>query len=103
MKLGQLYYQMHKNNPELVYTDICQGIGGCLQTIDRYEVMLNELKGIKRCEKCKTEMPISSTFCQTCGSKLNDERETIVSTICPECGMENGGHATTCIKCGKLL
>ena len=38
MKLGQLYYQMHKNNPELVYTDICQGIGGCLQTIDRYEV-----------------------------------------------------------------
>ncbi|MBQ1769699.1 MAG: zinc-ribbon domain-containing protein, partial [Turicibacter sp.] len=49
------------------------------------------------------EMPDTSSFCQTCGNKLKDERETIVSTICPECGMENGANANTCIKCGKLL
>ena len=66
-------------------------------------MMLNEIKGIKRCESCQTEMPDTSSFCQTCGNKLKDERETIVSTICPECGMENGANANTCIKCGKLL
>ena len=103
MKLGQLYYQMHKDQPDAVYVDICQAIGGCLQNINRYEMMLNEIKGIKRCESCQTEMPDTSSFCQTCGNKLKDERETIVSTICPECGMENGANANTCIKCGKLL
>ncbi|MDO5793058.1 MAG: hypothetical protein Q4Q00_02550 [Turicibacter sp.] len=103
MKLGQLYYEMHKDSPDAVFMDICQGIGGCLQTINRYEIMVEELKGIKRCRKCKTEMPSDSTYCPKCGSKLDDERETIVSTICSNCGMENGGCATSCIKCGKLL
>ena len=103
LKLGQLYYQMHHQDPELVYTDICQGIGGCLSTIHRYEVMIDELRGIKRCERCKEEMPLSSTFCQACGNKLDEDQETMVPSTCPDCGMENGANATTCIKCGKLL
>lgn len=103
MKLGQLYYEMYKEEPDSVFVDICQGIGGCLQTINRYETMVEGLKGIKRCQKCKTEILVESTYCPTCGQRLDDERETIVSTICPNCGMENGGFATSCIKCGGLL
>lgn len=103
LKLGQLYYQMNTENPDPVYLDICQAIGGCLQTIDRHQVMVDEIKGIKKCRRCQTEVPLSSTFCPTCGNKLSEDREIPVSAICPECGMENGSSATTCIKCGKLL
>ena len=103
MKLGQLYYQMNKETADAVYLDIFQAIGGCLQTMDRYQVMVDEIRGIKKCSRCQTEVALSSMFCPTCGNKLSDDRETGVSTICPDCGMENGSSATTCMKCGKLL
>ena len=66
-------------------------------------MMVDEIRGIKKCRRCQTEVALSSMFCPTCGNKLSDDRETGVSTICPDCGMENGSSATTCMKCGKLL
>ena len=95
--------RLNTEKPYPVYLDICQAIGGCLQTIDRHQVMVDEIKGIKKCRRCQTEVPLSSTFCPTCGNKLSEDREIPVSAICPECGMENGSSATTCMKCGKLL
>ena len=99
----KLYYQMNKETADAVYLDIFQAIGGCLQTMDRYQVMVDEIREIKKCRRCQTEVALSSMFCPTCGNKLSDDRETGVSTICPDCGMENGSSATTCMKCGKLL
>ena len=51
MKLGQLYYQMNKETADAVYLDIFQAIGGCLQTMDRYQVMVDEIRGIKKCRR----------------------------------------------------
>lgn len=103
INLGQQYYQLKGENPDFIFGDLCKAIEGCLQNIDRYDVMINEIRGIKRCSTCKMEMPMSSTYCQSCGNKLVDERERVVAIICPKCGMENGAHATTCMGCGQLL
>lgn len=103
MNLGQQYYQLKGENPDLIFNDLCKAIESCLQNIDRYNVMVNEIKGIKRCSVCGTEMSIASTYCQCCGHKLVDERERVVAFICSNCGMENGAHATMCIGCGQIL
>ena len=103
MNLGRLYYQLYGNQPSLEFKDLCLAIEGSLKNVEHYEVMVNELRGIKRCESCGTEMPIDSTFCQTCGSRLNEERGSVVAVVCAKSGMENVAQATSCIGCGQPL
>lgn len=103
MNLGKLYYQLNGANPELEYQDICLAIKGSIRNINQFQLMIDELKGIKRCKTCGTEMPDTSSYCQSCGSKLNVQEEKVVIIICEQCGMENGAKATSCVRCGKPL
>lgn len=103
MNLGKLYYKLNGMNPKLEYQDICLAIKGSLENINQLQSMIEELKGIKRCNICRTEISEDSSYCQSCGSKLNEQSDNIVIAICASCGMENGAKATACIRCGKPI
>ena len=48
------------------------------------------------CPKCSKEIDEDSTFCPSCGEKLNAES----SKKCPKCDVSNEPEASFCTKCG---
>ena len=53
---------------------------------------------IKKCSECGTENLANATYCNECGSPLDN---TI--NICPKCGEENRDKAKFCMSCGARL
>lgn len=48
------------------------------------------------CPKCNEEIDEDSTFCPSCGEKLNTE----TSKKCPNCGVSNETSVSFCSSCG---
>lgn len=49
-----------------------------------------------KCPKCNEEIEDNSTFCQSCGEKLNKES----SINCPNCGELLKSNVSFCSNCG---
>lgn len=52
-------------------------------------------KNLLDCQKCGTQNPMRSKFCNKCGAKL--------SSTCTKCGADNPDESSFCNKCGFTL
>lgn len=50
---------------------------------------------LKKCPKCKANLPNNAKFCLECGEKLENK--------CPRCGTNNSLDAKFCLECGEKL
>lgn len=74
-KIGKQVYQNHcegkKVAPEL--SEMCEEIKGYQDTIECLKQKLLEVKNIKKCPGCDTDLEKEIAFCPKCGAKQEEE------------------------------
>ena len=68
-EIGKKYFEEPIQNKKLL-DSLCEDIVTRQKRIKRMNFELNELKGIKVCEHCGTQIDEKFMFCGVCGAKL---------------------------------
>ena len=68
-EIGKKYFEEPVQNKKLL-DSLCEDIITRQKRIKRMNFELNELKGIKVCEHCGTQIDEKFMFCGVCGAKL---------------------------------
>ncbi len=68
-EIGKKYFEEPVQNKKLL-DSLCEDIVTRQKRIKRMNFELNELKGIKVCEHCGTQIDEKFMFCGVCGAKL---------------------------------
>lgn len=68
-EIGKKYFEEPVQNKKLL-DSLCEDITTRQKRIKRMNFELNELKGIKVCEHCGTQIDEKFMFCGVCGAKL---------------------------------
>lgn len=101
--LGRLYYQLNKDQLEIIYQDIGGAIAGSIETIGYYQKMLHEVKGLKYCESCGKEATEGAVYCSHCGQGLDSQGRELVYRVCTSCGAVSTDEEAACSECQKSL
>lgn len=100
-------YQKGSEVPEEV-KEICQKIDEYEENIKELKAKILELKNVKSCPGCGTELPIETAFCPKCGAKQEMSQpeppaEEPKEKTCPNCNIVIGSEDVFCPKCGTRL
>lgn len=80
-RIQEIYAEIGKKYYETRPTDmtpldaLCDDIDTRKRRIKRMHYEIDQMRGIKRCEKCGTEVDEKFMFCGVCGAKLFDPAE----------------------------
>ncbi len=114
-EIGEKYASIHKDDFEEVFKEHFDKINECHAKIEEYKQQIEEIKGIRHCEKCGAEMPQESIFCSSCGTalpekpkeetpepeeKVKEDPEKQKSFECKECEAELLEGVLFCPHCG---
>lgn len=95
-KMGELYYQMFKNQAEDDFKIWCQKISQSKKRMIELQERLQLIKGMKICPYCNAEIDDDSIFCDNCGKKVVQTRQTEEILL-------NGDYGKKCLNCGHPL
>ena len=84
-EIGRAYYDAHKNDETKEFPEQMEAIATAEKAIADLEKRISELRGTRKCDACKNDVPEDSVFCPKCGTKLEDdtyfdEEDNIVET-----------------------
>lgn len=68
IEIGKLYYELFSSSPDEKFAGFCNSISESKNKIDTLKVQILEIKGVKKCSNCGTEIDFTATFCCSCGS-----------------------------------
>lgn len=105
-QLGKLYYQTAESDPDTALGRICLAIDASNQRIAKHNEEISQIKGLRRCRKCGADVPLTSAFCGSCGTKLESAQEQSAPDIkttkfCAYCGAEISDKVAFCTSCGQ--
>lgn len=72
-EIGKVFYLNYKNGDDSTgddLTELCDQISGLNKEIENFKDKILELKKIRVCPNCKTEVGPDIFFCPKCGTKL---------------------------------
>lgn len=69
-QIGKKYFEEHKNDEVLEFEEI-QIIEEALESIQKMQVQILDLKGGVKCSKCGAFSDEKAEFCSNCGAHLN--------------------------------
>ena len=69
-QIGQKLYKLYKEAPLEGFDAEFQKIEERLATIEVYNDQIREIKGVRICPNCHTEVSLSERYCSACGQKL---------------------------------
>ncbi len=72
-RIGEAYYQAHKEEPEAEMAEWISAITESMGRIAEYREQLQKIKGLCVCPSCGAENSADSAFCAHCGAKLGQE------------------------------
>ncbi len=78
-QIGKNFYEAHKSAYINEYSKLFDEIKNTNELIDKLELEVRKIKGLKICEFCKEEIPAEGTYCPHCGAKMSDD-DTIIVT-----------------------
>ncbi len=123
-KIQKLYVQLGKavyekftqtGTAEDYAQQACQEIVTHNENIKALREKIAEVKGIKSCINCGSEMERNQVFCTKCGAKnelpapvapeapANAAQEVPATAACPSCGAELPAGSAFCTNCGTRL
>lgn len=104
-KLGQSYYEAHKNDASAEGADIIAQITALYADIQTTRDKINDIKGIVKCTKCGADVPVGSAFCGSCGTKVEAPAASAAPSgnICPKCGTVVAEGKAFCNNCGTKI
>ena len=105
IKIGQLYYELHTDDFEDSFKPMFEAISGSKQEIAAMEKQIDDLKGIRRCERCGGELEKGALFCSNCGAPVPKIPEKLPEgkIKCSHCGALINSDNMFCIMCGERL
>lgn len=117
LQIGKLYMELHASDSEEAFKEMVQTITDARSKIKEYEVQIQVLNGVVRCEKCGAEVSKEAAFCPACGMKMPEivqaealqeepaaqEAEPVVEKKCTNCGTVLGHDALFCSECGTKV
>lgn len=103
-KIGEKYFELHRDDAEEALSPLCAEAAETLQSISDTRIEIQKIKNIKVCPQCGCENPVSAAFCSQCSSKLPDlPKDENAPRFCPFCGGQVAKDAAFCTKCGNKL
>lgn len=112
-EIGKAVYEAFKNGEDTANAakELCEQIKAYEDNIKDIKQKVLELKRIKVCPGCSTELDLDIAFCPKCGTKqvmpqVNEEpaaEEEPKEKICPDCSAVNSLDSSFCFKCGTKL
>jgi ribosomal protein L40E len=106
-KMGNISYQKFKNgeniDPDLL--NYCNKIEEIKSTITGLKQKILEIKNVKICQSCGSELGLDITFCPKCGAKQDTPETTIVQDMktCPNCAARVPLDSAFCTSCGAKI
>jgi RNA polymerase subunit RPABC4/transcription elongation factor Spt4 len=106
-EIGRLIYQKYVRGetlePEL--SGPCQEIAKLWEGIEVFKEKIRQLKGMKKCPSCASEIDEDQTFCSKCGAQQAEPVKTVIpetkgTKTCASCKAEIGEDLSFCPQCG---
>lgn len=70
--LGRAYYEANKNNVSEKDAAQFRVIGEAIEEIKRMNQQVLDIQGVIQCPNCGKKLPIGTSFCSDCGTKMNE-------------------------------
>ena len=105
-QIGKAYYENHKNDPSAECAPQIALVNKSLEKIAQWREQIQMIKGIVKCPQCGADVPYSSQFCGSCGTRIvRMEPVPAPASVrrCPSCNAEASATDRFCNKCGKPL
>ena len=105
LKLGKLYATIHREDFEEAFAEMMSNISQAEAKIQECKNQIMEIKGVRKCERCGAEVPMTSAFCQACGAGMPKVQTATApdQLKCPRCGAEVKKGMRFCTSCGKAM
>lgn len=103
--IGKSYYEAHYDDENAEEHDRISQINECVAKIKKNKAKINELRNVIICDNCGSEIPSDSSFCTSCGAKVEKEviEENAEEITCPSCHKEVTEDEVFCRHCGFKL
>ena len=107
LNIGQMYYEGHKGDESAEYRETINEIDTLYNEIAQNREKIKQIKGVVKCPKCGSDVPLNAAFCNTCGAKM-DRSGTVGGTdaaqrTCPACHAAVDAENAFCNNCGAKL
>lgn len=77
LELGKLYYELFHATPNEHFQALCEEITHSSNVIESSKRQILSIKGVKICTNCGGEIPLATSFCGSCGTKVEEELPVI--------------------------
>lgn len=92
-EIGRIYFESFAETPEECLVELVSAVKMSLSEIEKYNEQIKEIKGITNCPSCGAEVPYTSAFCNSCGTKMPVR---VKEEVIPEGSIK-------CQKCSNIL
>lgn len=98
-ELGEQYAQAHPEDYEEDFGEVMAAILASEAVIRDIEAQIRDIKGLKCCEVCGTELPKDALSCSGCGAVIPKFGEAAAGK-CTACGAAMAEGSCFCTTCG---
>lgn len=107
LNIGQLYYEEHKDDSTAEHQETIGEINALYAEIAQNREKIKQIKGVAKCPRCGTDVPLNAAFCNACGTKMERTGGTSETNgaqrHCPVCHAVVGAEDAFCNNCGAKV
>lgn len=102
--IGKLYYSKHPDDYAPEFAELINAIKDAERITEECRKQIRIIKGLKLCEVCGAENPVTGAFCSSCGSPLPQPAMPATEQVpCPACGAMVAKGVKFCTNCGQPM
>lgn len=105
LRLGQAYYEKHKNEDAAEEQELISEISALYAEIFQNREKIKQIKGVTKCEACGADVPLHAAFCSACGAKVAPAaaEQSKTGRECPVCHAVVPAEDLFCSNCGTKM
>lgn len=107
LRLGQSYYEKHKNEEAPEESELIAELNNLYAEIAQNRERIKQIKGVTKCENCGADVPLNAAFCSACGAKVAPVKAAAEQSAperqCPNCQASVPAGDIFCRNCGTKL